>query len=79
MMPIDPAKAVMMVRPFLVIRLLNESDSAVSRLMDERRLGPFSADSSAEARDAAASRSSALTGSVSSTTRPSRMRTMRVA
>ena len=33
MMPIEPAKAVMMVRPFFVMRLLNDSDSAVKKLM----------------------------------------------
>ena len=39
MMPMEPAKAVMMVRPFFVMRLLNESDSAVRNPIDVRRTG----------------------------------------
>ena len=75
MMPMEPAKAVMAVRPFLVMRLLADRASAVRKPMDERRRGcsePFSA-----ARWAASSAGSM--GRVSPTTRPSLMRTMRVA
>ena len=37
MMPIEPAKAVMRVRPFFVSRLFQERDSAVRKLIDVRR------------------------------------------
>ena len=88
MMPIEPAKAVMTVRPFLVMRLLKESESAVSRLMDERRAGPFAGapdpspprlPSSPRADPRRDASSSGVTGFVSPTMRPSWMRTMRVA
>ena len=39
MIPIDPAKAVISVRPFLVIRLLKERPSAVRNDIDVRRAG----------------------------------------
>ena len=39
MMPMEPAKAVMMVRPFLVMRLLKDRASAVRKLMDVRHTG----------------------------------------
>ena len=77
MMPIEPAKAVMMVRPFLVMRLLKESDSAVSTLMDERCAGPSPGCPSSAHRASASSPS--VTGRVSPAMRPSLMRTMRVA
>ena len=38
MMPMEPAKAVMMVRPFLVMRLLKDNASAVRKLIDVRRV-----------------------------------------
>ena len=69
MMPIDPAKAVMMVRPFLVMRLLNESPSAVRKLIEVRRA-------------ALASRRGAVWGSKGSESAvmwPSASSTMRVA
>ncbi len=75
MMPIEPANAVMAVRPFFVMRLLAESASAVRKPMDERWRGcsePFSA-----ARRP--SSSPASMGRESPTTRPSLTRTMRVA
>ena len=69
MMPIDPAKEVMSVRPFLVIRLLADRDRAVTKPMDVRRAG------------FAARWSSALgtKGSESATMQPSASSTMRVA
>ena len=39
MMPMEPAKAVMMVRPFFVMRLLKDSDSAVRNPIEVRRTG----------------------------------------
>ena len=69
MMPIEPAKAVMMVRPFLVMRLLNERPSAVRKLIEVRRA-------------ALASRRGAVAGSKGSESaviRPSASSTMRVA
>ena len=39
MMPIEPAKAVMSVRPFLVMRLLNERPSAVRNDIEVLRVG----------------------------------------
>ena len=88
MMPIDPANAVMNVRPFFVMRLLNESESAVRKPIDARPPLSFSpvrpagsgacAASPAGEKDAD-SGSSAKIGSRSSTMRPSRTRTMRVA
>ncbi len=39
MMPMEPAKAVMMVRPFLVIRLFADSASAVGKLIEVLRMG----------------------------------------
>ena len=38
MMPMEPAKAVSAVRPFLVMRLLNESESAVRNPIEARLL-----------------------------------------
>ena len=75
MMPIEPAKAVMMVRPFFVMRLFAESDSAVRKLMDERLRGA----AEALARATSSASSSEPMGRESSTMRPSLMRTMRVA
>ena len=69
MMPMDPAKAVMSVRPFLVMRLLNESSSAVRNDIEVLRA-------------CLASRFGAVSGSkgsLSSVTFPSARRTMRVA
>ena len=39
MMPMDPAKEVMRVRPFFVIRLLKDKDRAVRKPIDVRRAG----------------------------------------
>ena len=47
MMPMDPAKEVMRVRPFLVIRLLADRDRAVRKPMEVRRAGLASRRSSA--------------------------------
>ena len=69
MMPMEPAKAVMAVRPFLVMRLLNERPRAVRKPMDVLRRG----------RDGVAAASLAGTGSESDTTWPSATSTMRVA
>ena len=68
-MPIEPAKAVMAVRPFLVMRLRAESPSAVTKLIEVLRVG-------------LASRRVALAtskGSESSVILPSARLTMRVA
>ena len=68
-MPIEPAKAVMAVRPFLVMRFRAESPSAVTKLIEVLRVGLAS-------RRAA---SAASKGSESSVTLPSARLTMRVA
>ena len=68
-MPIDPAKAVMAVRPFLVIRLRAESPSAVTKLIEVLRVGLAS-------RRVASATSK---GSESSVILPSARLTMRVA
>ena len=39
MMPIEPAKAVIIVRPFLVMRLLNERPMAVRNDIEVLRVG----------------------------------------
>ena len=75
MMPIEPAKAVMKVRPFLVMRLLAERESAVSSPIEECFLGA----SAPLARATSSASSSEPMGRESSTMRPSLMRTMRVA
>ena len=69
MMPMEPAKAVMMVRPFLVMRLRALRPSAVRKFIEVRRV-------------ALASRRGAVAGSKgseSSVMRPSARLTMRVA
>ncbi len=70
MMPMDPAKAVMSVRPFFVMRLLNDSASAVSGPIEVRRT--FLVDSRISS--AVGSK-----GSVSDRMTPSARLTMRVA
>ena len=69
MMPMLPAKAVKKVRPFFVIRLLSDSDSAVPKLIEVLLLLP------------AAGFSSTVSsyGALSSTISPSFSRTMRLA
>ncbi len=69
MMPIDPAKAVMAVRPFLVMRLRAERPRAVRKFIEVRRVGLAS-------RRAAAAASK---GSESWVMWPSARLTMRVA
>ena len=69
MMPIEPAKAVMAVRPFLVMRFRAERPSAVRKLIEVRRVGL------ASRRGAEATSK----GSESSVMRPSASVTMRVA
>ena len=69
MMPIEPAKAVMAVRPFLVMRFRAERPSAVRKLMEVRRVGL------ASRRGAVA----ASKGSESPSMQPSESVTMRVA
>ena len=70
MMPMEPAKAVMMVRPFFVMRLLNDSDSAVKKLMRVLFAG-FAARADAS--------TAGSNGSVSLRMTPSERFTMRVA
>ena len=69
MMPMLPAKAVRMVRAFLVMRLLSERESAVKKLMEGRFLPVSSAFTGTV---------SGSKGSVSPLTSPSSRRTMRV-
>ena len=69
MMPMDPAKEVMRVRPFLVIRLLKDRDRAVRKPMEVRRAGLASRRSSV----------AGTKGSESATMEPSASSTMRVA
>ena len=69
MMPMDPANEVISVRPFLVIRLLNDRDRAVRNPIDVRRTG-FAARRSC---------SVGTKGAESATMEPSASSTMRVA
>ena len=69
MMPMDPAKEVMRVRPFFVIRLLKDRDRAVRKPMEVRRAGLASRRSSV----------AGTKGSESATMEPSASSTMRVA
>ena len=69
MMPIEPAKAVRSVRPFLVIRLFSESDSAVPK--DIEVFSP-------EVSCTTAGTEAGSKGSVSERSLPSCIRTMRV-
>ena len=73
MMPIEPAKAVMIVRPFFVIRFEKERERAVSGDIEERSSRPPASAGSASAT------SPGSKGSESPATRPSAMRTTRVA
>ena len=70
MMPMEPAKAVRIVRAFFVIRLLRLSPSAVKNDMDVRRL-PASAFTGGSA--------ASSYGTLSARTLPSSSRTVRVA
>ena len=69
MMPMDPAKEVMRVRPFFVIRLLADRDRAVRKPIEVRRAGLASRRSCAVG----------TKGSESATMQPSASSTMRVA
>ena len=67
--PMLPAKAVKNVRPFFVIRLLSDSDSAVPKLIEVFLLLPAAGFSS----------TASSYGALSSTISPSFKRTMRLA
>ena len=69
MMPIDPAKEVIRVRPFFVMRLLKDSARAVRKPIEVRLAGFASRTSSVPG----------VNGSESATIRPSASSTMRVA
>ena len=71
MMPMEPAMAVMMVRPFFVMRLFAESDNAVKNDMRVRRVGLALA--------ASISAIDGVNGLESDVTRPSAKLTVRVA